>query len=422
MKILHINTSDLAGGAARSAYRLHCGLRELGHDSQMLVDRKISDDPNVIQYYGPSAISSRFYRKRRRAKISHGIKAYDDSRPPGVERLFNDDRSAHGHLLNVDIPDCDVINLHWVSTFLDVSETLPYMASKVPIVWTLHDMNTMTGGCHYDSECGRYKNKCGECPRLGSNDTEDLSRQIFLRKEKVFAALHKSNLTVVTPSSWLSSCADRSSLLNKFPRRVIPYGLETDVFAPRDQAEARNVLGLPANANILLFVAGSISSPRKGLQFVPDAISVLKDENVLCVTVGPGAVKVVNTEWKPISLGSVENDRFLSLIYSAADLLVCPSVQDNLPNTVLESILCGTPCVAFDIGGMPDMIDEGVTGWLASTVDSASLAGAIQRGLKEVSPRRPETVKKCAEAARAKYGLNRQAENYTKLYQTLVDA
>ena len=110
MKILHINTSDLAGGAARSAYRLHCGLRELGHDSQMLVDRKISDDPNVIQYYGPSAISSRFYRKRRRAKISHGIKAYDDSRPPGVERLFNDDRSAHGHLLNVDIPDCDVIN------------------------------------------------------------------------------------------------------------------------------------------------------------------------------------------------------------------------------------------------------------------------------------------------------------------------
>jgi glycosyltransferase involved in cell wall biosynthesis len=422
MKILHINTSDLAGGAARAAYRLHCGLRELGHDSQMLVDRKISDDPSVKQYYGPSAISSRFYRKRRRTKISNALKAYDSSRPTDIERLFNDDRSAHGYLLNADIPDCDVINLHWVSTFLDVPETLPYLACNVPVVWTLHDMNTMTGGCHYDQGCGRYTKQCGKCPQLGSNNTDDLSHEIFQRKEKVFADLDDAKLNIVTPSRWLSSCAEMSPLLQRFPRHVIPYGLDTDVFAPRAQAEARDVLGLPENAKILLFVADWTSSPRKGFQYVPDAISILNDENVMCVTVGPGNQNSDQSGWRPKSLGSIKNDRFLSLIYSAADLLVCPSVQDNLPNTVVESISCGTPCVAFNIGGMPDMIEEGVTGWLASSVDSESLAKAIEHGLEKVWPRNHETVDECSQVARAKYKLKQQAEDYSNLYQKLLNA
>lgn len=421
MKILHINTSDVDGGAARAAYRLHRGLRELGHDSQMLVNRKISDDSNVIQYYAPTRLSARYYRKRRRARISDAIKAYEGSRPTNIERLFNDDRTAHGHILNADIPDCDVVNLHWVSTFLDAPETLPYIASKVPIVWTLHDMNTMTGGCHYDQGCGRYVEQCGECPQLGSANTDDLSREIFDRKKKVFDALGEKDLNIVTPSHWLSDCAQDSSILHKFPRHVFPNGLNTDVFSPRAQAEARDVLGLEEDAKILLFVADWTSSPRKGFQYVPDAISILNDENITCVTVGPGGASGGQSGWMPKSLGSIKNDRFLSLVYSAADLLVCPSIQDNLPNTVLESISCGTPCVAFNIGGMPDMIEEGVTGWLANTMDSQSLAEAIRRGLDRVWPRNHKNVHECSRIAHSRYNLQQQAENYINLYERMIN-
>jgi len=418
MRILHLAYKDISGGAARAAHRLHSGLLSSGHDSHMLVEKKFSDEAEVHQYYGPRGLSDRFYRKRRRGKIAKDWEKSTKNRPMGLNP-FADDRTAHGHLLLRDLQDYDIVNLHWVSRFVDIGEVLPELTTRMPVVWTLHDMNTMTGGCHYDEGCGRYRDQCGKCPQLGSVDDADLSRQIFDRKARAFGEIDAHKLTIVTPSKWLGSCAEESSLLKKFPKQVIPYGLDLDDFTPRDRAFARDVLRIPQDAHVLLFVAAHIDDYRKGLKLMLDALSCLKDRNVICVTVGSMALNFPEGV-ASVHLGGIHDDRIMSMAYSAADMFVCPSVQDNLPNTVLEAISCGTPCIAFKIGGMPDMIEEGVTGWLAESLDSQSLSLAIDRGLKEISIRGSEIERACSEIAQQKYHLSIQAQKYSELYENLI--
>ena len=186
MKILHLATRDIIGGAARAAYRIHSGLRKLGHDSTLLVEKQTCDDPSVVQFLTPMDLPSRIYRRARASFIARDLARYEDSRPPGYD-LFADDRTPYARDINQRLPACDIINLHWIAGFIDYHRFFTQIPTTMPIVWRLADMNAFTGGCHFDAGCGKFVTGCGACPQLGSADSKDLSQEIFQRK---FAALH----------------------------------------------------------------------------------------------------------------------------------------------------------------------------------------------------------------------------------------
>ena len=238
-KVVQVNTNDILGGAARAAYRLNAGLRRLGHDSIMLVLQRNVSEPSVVAFGPPVDFGSRLYRRLRRIRIALSFRRYRRSRPAGFE-LFSDDRTQFGAQVVRQLTAFNIVNLHWVSDFVDISKF--FRSLSVPVVWTLHDMYAFTGGCHYDDECGKFVGSCGACPQLGSSKGNDLSRQVLKRKKKVFDRLSPERLRIVAPSRWMASAVERSSLLRRFSVAIIPYSLDTAVFAPRDPKELREEL------------------------------------------------------------------------------------------------------------------------------------------------------------------------------------
>ena len=278
-----------------------------------------------------------------------------------------------------------------------------------------------TGGCHYPLSCNRYLKSCGLCPQLDSKTQWDLSRWTWKRKKKYW---QRSDLVIVTPSRWLAQCAKSSSLLRNCRVEVIPNGLDTNVFKPIDQSVARAILNLPTDKRIIL--AGSVNAvehPRKGFQYVLAALKDLasnswKDKVELAVFGATGAEQSTDTGLTTRYLGYYKDEVSLALIYSAADVFVAPSVQENLANTVMESMACGTPCVAFNIGGMPDMIEHKRTGYLARPCDADDLSQGIawllsdEVRLNAVSLRAREKVMR-------EYTLRNQAQRYIDLFREL---
>lgn len=419
MKIVHINTSDMMGGAARSAYRLHQGLSVTGRDSTMFVSRAKVADPSVVEMQPSQRFFDRARRRLRRMRIARDYQRYEATRPAGFEP-FQDCRSPFLYDFLRDLPSCDILNLHWVAdSFLDYESFFAGVSETTPIIWTLHDMNAFTGGCHYDLGCGRFASCCGQCPQLGSKASDDLANQIWQRKEHAFSQVDPSRMQFVTPSRWLAEEVKRSPLTQRFPVSVIPYGLDLNDFAPRDSAACRETLGLPGDAKILLFVADGLDNERKGFALLTTVLENLpSDLPVAVVSVGRNQPQVeVNVPW--FHVGQVNNDRQLSELYSAADLFVIPSLQDNLPNTVLEAMACGTPTLGFDIGGIPDMVRPGITGMLVPPADAPALGAAMVRLFQE-----PENLRQmgenCRRIALEEYPLTLQAERYAKLYESLL--
>ncbi len=417
MKAVIVNKSDIQGGAARAAYRLHTGLREIGVDSKMLVDNKISDDPNV---YGPEGKINKSWSKVRPFMDRIPLKLYDWQKTPFHPAWIG--RNIIGHEL---VKKTDVINLHWIAGgFLSIKGISRLAKVGKPIVWTLHDMWALTGGCHYSAECERYTNCCGACPQLNSDKDNDITRKIWRKKRRAYKGL---NLTIVTPSRWLAECAKRSSLLSDLKVEVIPYGLNTDIFKPIEKLAARNILNLPKNKKIILFGAINATTNRlKGFKYLKRAISELEkmktfNEDELCLVIF-GASYSKDMEKIPFEirfLGRLYDDFSLKLSYSAADTFITPSLQDNFPNTVMESLSCGTPVVSFSIGGMPEMVEHQMDGYLSEYKDSQSLAEGIKWILEDEN-----RALKLREAARKKavekYSLEIQAGQYKSLYRSLV--
>jgi len=419
LRVLHVNTAANSGGAARAAYRLHTGLRRLGHDSFMFVARQSSDDPTVKAFTQPMNLRERLRRRLRRERITRSFARYRRSRPAGYES-FHDDRTQHGATPLGQLPSCDVVNLHWVAGFVDCQTFLTQVAQHTPIIWTLHDMNPFTGGCHYDDACGRYRARCGACPQLGGNAEGDLSRRVLERKRMALQEIAADRLHIVTPSRWLAEEAGRSTLLGRFSISVIPNGLDTGIFVPRERDVARAALGIPQNAHVVLFVSDSTVNRRKGFPLLNQALAGLSDlTNPFLISLGRGAPRLE----APIShahLGHIGNDRLLALVYSAADLFVIPSLQDNLPNTVLESFACGTPVVGFNTGGIPDMVRSGVTGMLAEAENTEALRDAIAKLLQNPA-KRAEMSANCRRVAVEEYALEVQARRYVELYEAMID-
>ncbi|EDX74541.1 glycosyl transferase, group 1 family protein [Coleofasciculus chthonoplastes PCC 7420] len=413
MQVLHLSTSDISGGAAIAAYRLHQGLQRLGVPSQMLVDKKSSDDRTV------------FAQKTNLSKALGILKPTLDRFPLRLYRNCDHTKLSLEWLPDQVSPKTtklapDILNLHWVcGGFLKI-ETLAQL--KQPIVWTLHDMWAFTGGCHYSQDCDRYTNSCGNCPLLQSGQNWDLSRWVWQRKTKAWKNI---NLTLVTPSTWLAKCVRSSSLFKDRRVEVIANGLDPEQYKPIDKRLARELLKLPQDKQLLLFGAmGSTSDHRKGFHLLQPALQCLsqsenqyKTELVVFGSSAPSPQP--DFGFKAHYLGKLNDDISLALVYAAADVFVAPSVQDNLPNTVMEAIACGTPSIAFNIGGMPDMIEHQWNGYLAHPYDTKDLANGIAWVLQD-EQRRQACSLRSRDMFEQNFTLDIQAKSYIKLYQDIL--
>ena len=385
----------------------------------MLVLRAGSGDEDVIALKPDSGRLAAWKRKRRAGRIWRDYEQYRATLPPGIEP-FSDCRSVYSAEIAEQLPASDVINLHWIGGgFLDYRTFFATYPKQTPLVWRMADMGVLTGGCHYTQGCEKFTQSCGACPQLGSNDPSDLSRRCWNDKSASFAQVGPGGLHIVGTSRWIAAEAKRSSLLKNFPASVIPNGLDTDDFAPRDRGFCRDLWSIPRNAKVVLFAAESVANARKGFAQLVEALSgISRIENLLLVSVGGG-----KTELPPglplRGLGKVTNDRMLSTIYSAADLFVIPSLQESFGQTVIESLASGTPVVGFASGGIPDMVRAGETGWLAPTGDTKALRSAIEEALRD-DDRRKAMSPTCRRIAVEEYSLDVQANAYVRLYETLI--
>lgn len=413
MKVLHLSTFDIRGGAARSAYRFHQGMLASGIDSQILVRSKWGQDSHVHTFSNVDSLSSRIKRRFSHLILQQRFQKQIKHAPVGFDS-FSVDLTDCGIKCDADI---DIINLHWVAGFVNPI-TFFQMNSKVPIVWRFSDLNPITGGCHYDSGCGRYLKECYQCPQLGSTSVNDISSEIWRRKRKAFEWIPEGHFHLVAQSNWMAEQMRRSPLVGRFPVTVIGNGIDTDVYRSTPRPGLRTSLGIAEDEQVLLFVATSTQTRRKGLALLLDALANL-DKKVKLLSVG-GNKPVEHIGDRHIWLGKVDNDYMLSAIYNIADLFVLPSLQDNLPNTAIEALACGTPVVGFDSGGLSDIVEPGVTGELVPTGDVSALAEAISTMLKD-----KETLKGmravCRENALDKFHLPTQVGRLTDLYRKILD-
>lgn len=405
MRILILSTSDIEGGAARAAYRLHQGLHAIGETSQMLVRAKFSNDKtviaskNILTKLGPpsSSLPLKFYPKRDRKMFSS--QWFPDAIAPKVTQI-----------------NPDVINLHWVCNGYLQIETLAKL--NKPLIWTLQDMWAFTGGCHYSEGCERYTVSCGNCPQLHSNKKRDLSRRVWQRKQKAWQNL---NLTIVTPTSWMADCVRASSLFKNRRVEVIPFCLDTKTYKPTDKQIARDLLNLPQGKQLVLFGAlAATEDRRKGFHLLLSALQKLsqsgaKDRIELVVFGASQPEEPVDLGFKAHYLGGFSDDLSLALVYSAADVMIVPSLQESFGQTASESLACGTPVVAFNATGLKDIVDHQQNGYLVKPYEIEDLAQGIAWILQD-SDRHQKLCVDARKKAVQKFALDIQARRYLSLF------
>ncbi|MGG6293722.1 glycosyltransferase family 4 protein [Leptolyngbya sp. AN02str] len=410
MNVLHLCESDIDNGGARAAYRLHQGLRSLDCNSQMLVRAKFSNDKTVIPdrslrtRLGPpaSGLPLKLYSKRSGAMFS--------------PQWFPDSFASR-----VKQSPADIINLHWICNGYLQIETLTRFCQ--PLVWTLHDMWPFTGGCHYNECCENYKVSCGSCPQLGSDRPSDLSRWVWRRKAKAWNGL---NLTLVATTSWLADCARSSALFRSSRIEVIPLGLDTEKYRPHNRYFAREAFNLPQDKALILFGAmNGTSDRRKGFHLLQPALQRLstsgwQDQLELVIFGASQPEEPIDLGFKTHYVGRLNDDLSLALVYSAADVMIVPSVQEAFGQTASEAISCGTPVVAFNATGLKDVVEHQQTGYLATPFETEDLAKGIAWVLED-----QERYQKLQTQARKKalqeFALNVQAARYLSLYQQLLN-
>ncbi|MFP4143866.1 MAG: glycosyltransferase family 4 protein [Phycisphaeraceae bacterium] len=419
MKVLHLNTHDITGGATRAVNRLREGLERLdGVDSRMLVRLRTGQDPKVAELGWRDPLLRRVGRCWRRRRIEADLARYAQR---DVFDAFSDDRAATGPDVTAAVRDCDLVHLHWVSNMVDVGHLLRHLPAGMPVVWTMHDMNPFTGGCHYTGGCGRFATGCGGCPQLGSKQARDLSATIWRRKRDAIAGRAPERTHFVAASQWTAGEAGRSGILDGYPVTMIPYGLDTHVFAPREAGFSRRLLGLPDSARIILFAADLLSNRRKGLAELVEGLASLpgRPNSWLLVSLGAGAPDLSASGVEHLHLGKIDDDRLLSAAYSAADVFVMPSLQEAFGQTTLEAMACAVPVVGFDNGGTPDLVRPGQTGLLAPTGDGRAMAAAIAELLGDEARRR-SLGQQARQVAVSEYDLLIQAGRYRELYAALL--
>jgi glycosyltransferase involved in cell wall biosynthesis len=434
MKILLINTLA-EGGAANACIRLHLGLRTIDVESKLLVFDKNPQTPYTESFmdfyedvYIPKLDQRPVFQKvldkinttlgfNEFARVGRQLairKKIESTKSTGIE-VFTFPHSPYRLDTHPLVQEADIIHLHWVNNFLDY-ETFFANVQK-PTVWTLHEMNPFTGGCSYSDDCFQYETKCITCPQLKESSHPLYAQTIFDIKAK---ALKQSlNLHIVSPSQWLKNLSRNSTLLKPFSHYHIPYGINENIFNYQDKNKAKQALNLPLDKKMILFVSASVGNKRKGLHYLIESIGQL-NELINDITVcAVGNVDHSGFNSNVLKLGSISDESKLALIYAAADVFVIPSIADNLPNTVLESLMCGTPVIGFPAGGIPEMIEPKVNGIVCEDISSKSLFLALKAFLSNTYKFDSTLI---AEKAREKYSLVVQAKSYQKLYKKLLSS
>ena len=428
MKITILSTFDNFGGAAIAASRLNKSLNNNGLSSNMLVQDKKGNLSNI------ESIAQNWFQKKlallRFALDRYQFAFYEKNKD--VRFIFSQAKigvDVHNHFL---IQQSDIIHLHWINFgFLSLNSLEKLFITNKPVVWTLHDMWAFTGGCHYSRECTNYERNCGNCVQFLKNPSEnDLSHQVWERKKEIFS---KANVTIVTCSEWLAQKARESSLLKDKTIVSIPNPIDTDVFRPIEKNVAKAYFKLFPDKKYILFGAVKISDVRKGFTYFAETLSILKtllSKSSQATTLNQtskieilifGQAQASDFEGLPFKvhiLGKLSDLETIATAYSAASVFVSPSIEDNLPNTIMESMACGTPVVGFDVGGIPEMIDHEKSGYLAKYKSSEDLAKGIYWTLFDAD------YEALSNNSRQKvldnYSEKVVAEKYKKVYQSLL--
>lgn len=376
MRVLIVNTSENTGGAAVAANRLKDALNNNGVKAKMLVRDKTTDDITVV--------------KLPKGLLNHWNFLW--------ERwvIFWNTHFSRKHLFEIDIAnagnditqlpefrEADVIHLSWINQgMLSIKNIRKIVESGKPIVWTLHDLWPATAICHYAQGCPSFRTRCHNCRLLpGDGSTNDLSARVWRYKQAVYA---KSNITFVTCSRWLEQQAKQSALLNGLRVTSIPNPIDTRVFCMKDKQEARKRLELPLDKRLILFVSQRVTDVRKGMDYFIDAIDMLvqqhpemKDNTGVVILGGHSEEVADRLALTTYPLGYVNDEQRIVDVYNSADIFVLPSLEDNLPNTIMEAMACGVPCVGFNVGGIPEEITHLQNGYVAQYKNTADLAKGI---------------------------------------------
>jgi len=378
LKVVHLNTYDGNGGAGRACVRLNRALLSQNIDSKIIVHYKFGKNPQIGDfntnlakkaYTAATIVLERIWAKRYLRAL----------KTPFSFTWFG--RSVIHH---PDVKNADIIHLHWVNHgFLNPSHIAEIAKLNKPVVWTFHDSNAFTGGCHVRYACTNFEQECGNCPLLKNASSSDYSHRIWKQKHNAY---NKLGFEIIAPSTWMQASVLKSSLMKGRMISQIPNTLETDIFKPVDKQSAKERMGFPKDKFILL--SGFMPSRKdmhKGTSYLLESLELLKarlgvraGDVELVVFGNRNTTDVPDFPFETSFLGKIDNDEQLALCYAAADAFLIPSLEDNLPYTVMESLSCGTPVVAFTTGGIPDMVKHEYNGYLAAYRSSESFADGME--------------------------------------------
>lgn len=409
MKIIHINHSDTGGGAARAAYRIHYSLLNHGVESKMYVIKSHSGDQSVNEIKNKNGNINRMYTKLNNLIL----KNFSTNNHVIHSTAFIPNKN----LLNyINKSNADIIHLHWISqktlSITDIAKI------NKPVVWTLHDMWPFCGAEHYTTDI-RWQEGYHKSNRPKYESGFDLNKWTWHRKKRQWI----KPMHIVAPSRWMSNCAEKSSLMRRWPISYISYPIDTNDWKPINQNIARDLLCLPKDVPLLLFGAiGGSKDPRKGFDLLSKALSHLKKDLASMQVIIFGQLrprKSNNIGFKTHYTGHLHDDVSLKLLYSAADAFIMPSRQDNQPLTCMEALTCGTPVIAFDISGPPSMIKHKSNGYLAKAFDTYDLAEGIRWVLQdEIVTRR--IGKEARKFAKNNFNEKLISKNYIELYNKIL--
>lgn len=418
MKVLLVNTSERRGGAAIACNRLMQALCHEGIDARMLV---ATADSDLVEGYCHTRLQRWRYKwaflwERLGIFLSNGFSR---------KTLFTVSTASDGLDLasHPAVQEADIIHLHWINQgFVSLKGLQQILSLGKPVVWTMHDMWATTGICHHARTCTQYTHSCGQCMFLNSTREHDLSQRTFLNKQKVYST---APIHFVTCSAWLRSLAEKSALLKPTDTvRNIPNPIDIEFFKPEDKTTARQVLGLPKDKKLILFGAVNAADKRKGIDYFIETLHILynryeelRDKIELIVFGSTAQMNLDALPFRCTSLGYINNPDTMRHIYCAADTYVTPSLEENLPNTIMEAMACATPCVGFEIGGIPEMIDPR-NGYIARYKDATDMAHGIVSVLD--SNNHASMSIAAREKVVAEYSEKSVAVRYISLYQSLI--
>ena len=412
MNILHLSIYDRLGGACIAGYRQHQALRRAGVDSQMFVRYKVTNDLFVHEFHPSPAWQFRFPRIWRRV-----VREWRNEHARLRGEMFSA-QSEHGDDLLQYLPQADIVNIQFAWDFLDYPSFFSSLPEEVPIVVTMHEMGSFTGGCSYAESCLGFLDRCGNCPKLGRSGEGDLSRSGWIERRDAFAARRNGNLHFVADSHWLDGEARKSRLLCDYPVSTIHYGLDCAIFKPLNRDFARSSFGIPVGARVISFAAASVTDPRKGIRFLVEAIQGMNEKPFL-LTWGRSVPEAL-AGIPQLHLGNIDSEHLMALAYNASDVFVMPSQEEAFGQTALESIACGTPVAAFEAGGIPETVRHEQTGLLSRVGNAEQLRHSIERLLGD-----QELWRHCSEngpkVAKAEFSYEVNAKNYIALYQSLLE-